>query len=271
MITAYDARMSLISIERSGPVATVWLDRADKRNALDAAMMRALAEALDGLRDDAEARAIVLRGRGPAFSSGIDHTMLVELFQRARTVPFPHLLGEIQEVFHRLERMHRPVIAVMHRACMGMALELAMACDFRIATADCVFGLPEVAFGIIPDVGGTTRMVRLIGEARAKELVMTGKAISAATAERYGLVHEVAADAADADRRLQRLVDRLTAHSPVAVGHAKQLVAASAETDRASSFRLEGIFQEVLLGQPDLAGRFPGALAFIKKEMADPE
>jgi enoyl-CoA hydratase/carnithine racemase len=263
--------MSLISVERSGAVATVWLDRADKRNALDAAMMRALAGALDELRDDGAARVLVLRGRGAAFSSGIDHMLLAELFQRSRSAPFPHLLGELQEVFHRLERMHRPVIAVLHRACMGMALELAMACDFRLATADCVLGLPEVAFGIIPDVGGTTRMVRLIGEARAKELIMTGKAISAATAERYGLVHEVAADAADLDRRVDRLVARLVAHSPVAVGHAKQLVAASAETDRASSFRLEGIFQEVMLGQSDLAQRLPEALAFIKREMAEPE
>ncbi len=263
--------MPLISVERSGAIATVWLDRADKRNALDGELMRALAAALDELRDDSAVRALVLRGRGPAFSSGIDHMLLADLFQRSRTAPFPHLLGELQEVFHRLERMHRPVVAVMHRACMGMALELALACDFRIATADCVLGLPEVAFGIIPDVGGTTRMVRIIGEARAKELIMTGKAITAATAERWGLIHEVATDAADADRRLERLLGYLTAHSPVAVGHAKQLVAASAETDRASSFRLEGIFQEVMLAQPDLAGRLPGALGFVKKAMSEPE
>lgn len=263
--------MALISIEREGPVTTLWLERPEKRNALDAALMRAVAEGLDSIRDDAATRVLVLRGRGPVFSSGIDHNLLVQVFEQSRSAPFPHLHGDLQAVFDRLDRMHRPVVAVLHRACMGMALELALACDLRIATADCVLGLPEVAFGLLPDVGGTTRLTSVVGPARARELILTGKSVTAATAERYGLVNEVASDDADLARRLTRLTARLAAHSPVALGHAKQLIAASADVDRATSLRLEGIFQEVLLAQPDLATRFPAALAFIKKEMADPD
>jgi enoyl-CoA hydratase/carnithine racemase len=249
----------------------LWLDRAEKRNALDAALMRDLAAALDAIRDDGAARVLLLRGRGAVFSSGIDHNLLVEVFQKSRSAPFPHLHADLQAVFDRLERVHRPVVAVLHRVCMGMALELALACDLRVATADCVLGLPEVAFGILPDVGGTTRLVRVVGPARARELILTGKAIRAATAERWGLVNEVATDDADLERRLERLVRRLAAHSPIAIGHAKQLIAASAEVDAQTSLRLEGIFQEVLLAQPDVATRFPAAVAFIKQEMGDPD
>ncbi len=263
--------MSTVTIERQGVTATLWLERPEKRNALDAALMKALAAALDELRDDTSIRVLVLRGRGPIFSSGIDHSLLLDVFQRSRTAPFPHLHADLQSVFDRLERMHRPVVAVLHGACMGMALELALACDLRLATAGCVLGLPEVAFGILPDVGGTTRLVRTVGPARARELILTGKAVRATTAERWGLVNEVATDEQDLARRLDRLLARLGAHPLIALGHAKQLVAASTDADTATSLRLEGIFQEVLLAQPDVATRFPEALAFIKREMADPD
>jgi enoyl-CoA hydratase/carnithine racemase len=167
--------------------------------------------------------------------------------------------------------MEKPVIAALHRTCVGMALELALACDFRIATADAALGLPEIAFGIVPDVGGTTRLVRVVGPQRARELILTGKILSAATAARIGLVEEVAADAADLDLRVARLARRLAAHSPIAVGKAKTLVLQSAELDARASFQLEGTVQEVLMRQPDLAERFASAVQFIREAIAQPE
>jgi len=262
----------LVSIERADSgVATLWLDRADKRNALDGALVRSLSAALDAVRDDAAVRVVVLRGRGPVFSSGIDHSLLLEVFQQSRTVPFLHLHHDLQDAFHRIGRMQKPVIAAMHRACVGMALELALACDFRLATSDCVLGLPEVAFGIVPDVGGTTRLVRLVGEARAKELILTGKLVRAETALGYGMVHEVARDAADLDARVAALAASLAAHPAQAVGFAKTLIAASVEADSATSFRLEGVVQQVLLGHPSLPEHFPRALAFIKAQLQNAE
>jgi enoyl-CoA hydratase/carnithine racemase len=262
----------LVAIDRAeSGVATLWLDRADKRNALDGALMRSIAAALDAVRDDASVRVVVLRGRGPVFSSGIDHGLLLEVFQQSRTVPFVHLHHDLQEVFHRIARMQKPVIAAVHKACVGMALELALACDFRLATTNCVLGLPEVAFGIVPDVGGTTRLVRLVGEARAKEIILTGKLLRAETALRWGMVHEVARDAADLDARVAALASSLAAHPAQAVGFAKTLIAASVEADSATSFRLEGVVQQVLLGQPSLPEHFPRALAFIKSQMQNPE
>jgi enoyl-CoA hydratase/carnithine racemase len=262
---------SLVSLEVAGPIATLWLDRPDKRNALDSALMRDLAATLDQVRDDAAVRVLVLRGRGPVFSSGIDHSLLMEVFQKARSVPFLHLHHDLQETFHRLNRVQKPVVAALHGACAGMALELALAADVRIASQDCVLGLPEIAFGIVPDVGGTTRLVRAVGEPRARELVLTGRLVKARTAERYGLIHEVAEDAADLDRRVARVAERLAGHPPAALGLAKTLVQASAEVDATTSYRFEGVVQQALLAQPDLVSHFPAALAFIKARIADAE
>jgi enoyl-CoA hydratase/carnithine racemase len=261
----------LVHVEIAENVATLWLDRPDKRNALDAALMRSIAGALDEVRDDGAVRVVVLRGRGPVFSSGIDHTFLLEVFQKSRTVPFAHVHHDLQDVFHRLQRMEKPTVAVVHRACVGMALELALACDFRIAAADCALGLPEIAFGIVPDVGGTTRLVRLVGETRARELILTGKIVSAATAERIGLVNEVARDDEELAARVKRTVEALARHPPRAVGLAKTLIAASSESDAATSFRLEGVVQQVLMAQPDLATNFPRAVEWIRARMASPE
>ena len=259
---------SRVQLDRSGPLATLWLDRADKRNALDGATMKELAAALDEVGGDRSVRVVVLRGRGSVFSSGIDHTLLTEVFGATQKSPFLHLHHQLQDVFHRINRLHQPVIVAVHGVCVGMALELALAADIRIASEDCVLGLPEIAFGIVPDVGGTTRLVRAVGEPRARELELTGRMLRAATAERYGLVHEVTANSDALGARALALAEQLVAHSSTALGLAKTLCQASADADSATSFRLEGVFQQTLLAQPDLMTRLPTAIAFIKAQVA---
>lgn len=271
MRTPYTALMPRIQLDRTGPISTLWLDRADKRNALDDATMKELARALDEIGRDRGVRAVVLRGRGPVFSSGIDHTLLMQVFGATEKAPFLHLHHELQDVFHRLNRLHQPVIAALHGMCVGMALELALAADIRIASEDCVLGLPEIAFGIVPDVGGTTRLVRAVGEPRARELILTGRLIKARTAERYGLLHELVPDQATLERRALEVAEQLAAHPPAALGLAKTLCQASAEADAATSFRLEGVIQQALLGQPELLTRFPAAVEFIKAQLASAE
>jgi enoyl-CoA hydratase/carnithine racemase len=260
-----------IQLDRSGPLATLWLDRPDKRNALDGATMKALGAALDEIGADRAVRVVVLRGKGAVFSSGIDHALLAEVLGATQQSPFLHLHHQLQDVFHRMSRLHQPVIAALHGVCVGMALELALAADIRIASEDCILGLPEIAFGIVPDVGGTTRLVRAVGEPRARELILTGRLVRARTAERYGLVHDVVADAAALERRAAAKAELLAAHAPGALGLAKALCQASADAGEATSFRLEGVIQQALLAQPDLMTRFPAALAFIKAQLADPE
>jgi len=262
--------MSRIQLERTGGLATLWLDRADKRNALDSAAMNQLAAALDELGADRSVRVVVLRGRGSVFSAGIDHALLAEVFGATTQTPFLHLHHQLQNVFDRMNRLHQPVIAVLHGACVGMALELALAADIRIASADCVLGLPEIAFGLVPDVGGTTRLVRAVGEPRARELILSGRLIRAATAERYGLIHEVCADAAALEQCVTERVAQLSAHPQTALGLAKTLCQASADSSTATSFRLEGVVQQALLGQPDLMKQFAVALAFIRAQVENP-
>jgi enoyl-CoA hydratase/carnithine racemase len=260
--------MQRIQLERTGPVATLWLDRPDKRNAMDAAVMKELASAFDTVGGDRDIRVVVLRGKGPIFSSGIDHTLLAEVFGATQHAPWLHLHHQLQDVFHKMTRLHQPVIAALHGVCVGMAFELALAADLRIASEDCVLGLPEIVFGLVPDVGGTTRLVRAVGEPRARELVLTGRLVKARTAERYGMIHEVAADL---DARIKARVDQLVAHPSAALGLAKTLCQASGDADTATSFRLEGVVQQVLLAQPDLLTRFPAAVEFIKAQIAAAE
>lgn len=259
--------MHRIQLERTGPIATLWLDRADKRNAIDRATVDQLGAALDELAVDRAARVVVLRGRGPAFSSGIDHAMLAEVFAATQHAPFLHLHHQLQDVFDKIARLQQPVIAALHGACVGMGLELALAADIRIASEDCILGLPEIAFGIVPDVGGTTRLVRAVGEPRARELILTGRMIRARAAERIGLVHSAAADL---DGVVAQRAALLAGHAPVALGLAKALCQASADAGTSTSFRLEGVVQQALFGQPDVASRFPAAVAFIKSQLANP-
>jgi len=260
--------MARIQLERTEGVATLWLDRPDKRNALDGEAMRELGAALDECGSDRRVRVVVIRGRGPIFSSGIDHSLLAEVFGATSQAPFLHLHHQLQDTFHKMSRLHQPVIVATHGACIGMALELALAADIRIASEDCVLGLPEIAFGLVPDVGGTTRLVRAVGEPRARELVLTGRVVKARTAERIGLVHEVVADL---DAAVGKRVAQLVQHPQAALGLAKTLCQAAGEIDQTTSFRIEGIAQQALLAQPDLLQRFPAALAFIKAQVAAAE
>jgi enoyl-CoA hydratase/carnithine racemase len=260
-----------IQLERADTIATIWLDRADKRNAMDRAVVQELTAALEAIGGDRGVRVVILRGRGPVFSSGIDHALLADVLQTARTAPFSHVHHQLQDVFHRLARLQQPVIAALHGICIGMAFELALAADIRIASEDCIVGLPEIAFGIVPDVGGTTRLVRAAGEPRARELILTGRLLRARTAERYGLVHEVAPTPDELAGRAASRAAHLAALSPAALGLAKTLCQASAETGGATSFRLEGVVQEALIAQPDLAARLPAGVAFIKAQLAAAE
>ncbi len=263
--------MTALHVDRDGAITTVWLAREAKRNALDGDLMRAFAAAVDEIATDPACRVLIIRGKGSVFSSGIDHALLLEVFQASQRAPFMHLVHQLQETFHRLSRLQKPVIAALHGACVGMALELALAADIRIATADCVLGLPEIAFGLVPDVGGTTRLIRTVGEARARELILTGRLVKGKTAAGYGLVHDVVADHAALDAMVKARAEALAVHPPLAMGLAKTLCAVSADTSSATSFRIEGLVQQTLITQPELATQLAKAVAFIKAQVAAAE
>jgi enoyl-CoA hydratase/carnithine racemase len=139
--------------------------------------------------------------------------------------------------------MAKPVVCQIHHTCVGGALEVALGCDLRIASSDSKFGLPEVKFGIIPDVGGSTRLPAVVGLGRAKELIMTARTIDAAEAERIGLINRVVAPD-ELEAATQALVDELLANSHVAVGRAKRVIDASARPALAQTLEMEVAVQE---------------------------
>jgi enoyl-CoA hydratase/carnithine racemase len=233
--------MSIVFTEDRGAVRHVVLNRPEKRNAMNQELLRALGQALREAAADPDVHCVVLRGEGPVFSAGVD---LVELADSANR---PGMLRPFRQVFlecaNLCEEMAKPVVCQIHRTCVGGALEVALGCDLRIASSDASLGLPEVKFGIIPDVGGSTRLPAVVGLGRAKELIMTARLIDAAEAERIGLVNRVVAPD-ELERATQALVDELLANSHVAVGRAKRVIDASARPTIAQSLEMEVSVQE---------------------------
>jgi enoyl-CoA hydratase/carnithine racemase len=241
---------SLVVTRRERALLYVGLARPEKRNALHRELLQALVEAVGAAEGDPEVRAIVLYGEGPVFSAGVDFGMLAGDLGPEGRLPFRTVVAGMQAALSRLETIEKPIIAAMHRYVPGLALELALACDFRIATTDCELGLPEVKLGLVPDVGGTTRLVRTVGYPRAKELVLTGRMIRADEALAIGLVHRTAAPGEHLAAAAQ-LGDELAANAPLAVGLGKRLVDLAATLDKASSLEVELLTQSVLIRSED--------------------
>ena len=251
--------MSLVLTEQRDGVRHVVLNRPEKRNAFHADLVLAVGAALRAAADDPDTHCVVLRGEGPMFSSGMDLGALADLGSRPEALrPFRRACIEAWNI---AEAMEKPVVAQLHGACIGGALELALACDLRVAAEGTVLGIPEVRLGLIPDVGGSSRLPQVVGLGRAKELVMTGRMIDAAEAERIGLVNRVAA-AEELEAATQGLVDELLACAPVAVGLAKRVLDASARPALAATLELEVALQERCAHTADFA---EGARALAEK------
>lgn len=240
---------STIGIEDRGAARHLVLNRPEKRNAMNREMLLALRAALRDAAADPVVHCVLLRGEGPVFSAGAD---LAELALAAGGPgrPWRQLFLDCANA---CEEMTKPVVCRLHGLCLGGALEVALACDLRIATSDTRLGLPEVRYGVIPDVGGSTRLPALVGVGRAKDLIMTARMIGAHEAEGIGLVNRVVA-ADQLERATQQLVDELLANSPVAVGRAKRVIDASARPALASTLELEVAVQEYCLAAAQRAG-----------------
>ncbi len=241
----------LIRTERRGVVFEISFNRPDKRNAINWEMWQGLDAAISEAEKTSGLRAIILRGEGSGFCAGIDVTSFLGMNERFgdnwRGNLFP-LTAAYQAVCNHVERCSLPVIVLLHGYCLGLGFELALACDMRIAAEGTKLGLPETRLGIIPDVGGTTRLARLVGVARAKELVMTGRTFETDYAERWGMVNAVV----PADQLAVQgaaLVEELAQAAPLAVSHAKRVLNDLADVER--GLQLEGWAQNQLIASED--------------------
>jgi enoyl-CoA hydratase/carnithine racemase len=233
--------VSIVETEDRGAVRHIVLNRPEKRNAMNQQLLLALGEALREAAADPSVHCVVLRGEGPVFSAGVD------LGELMASTGQPGMLRPFREVFlecaNRCEEMAKPVICQIHRTCVGGALEVALGCDLRIASSDAQLGLPEVKFGIIPDVGGSTRLPAVVGLGRAKELIMTARTIDAQEAHRIGLLNRVV-EPEELEDATAELIDELLANSPIAVGRAKRVLDASARPALAQTLEMEVAVQE---------------------------
>ncbi|HUA11246.1 MAG TPA: enoyl-CoA hydratase/isomerase family protein [Solirubrobacteraceae bacterium] len=236
--------MSTVTSEDVGVVRHVVLARPEKRNAMNGELLAELGELLGDAAGDPSVHLVVLRGEGPVFSAGVD---LVELGESTGDVA---QLRTFREVFLRCanlcESMSKPVVCQIHGACFGGALEVALGCDLRVATADAKLGLPEVRFGIIPDVGGSARLPAVVGVGRAKDLILTARTIDGVEAERIGLVNRVV-EAAQIEVATEELVEEVLANPHLATGRAKHVIDAAARPALAQSLELEIATQEFLV------------------------
>jgi enoyl-CoA hydratase/carnithine racemase len=233
--------MTLVTTENRGAVRHVVLNRPEKRNAMNQALLLELADALSEAGSDPSVHCVVLRGEGRVFSAGVD------LGELASFADDPSVLRPFRGVFldcaNLCESMPKPVVCQIHHTCVGGALEVALGCDLRVASEGSQFGLPEVRFGIIPDVGGSSRLPAVVGLGRAKELIMTAGMIDASEAHRIGLVNRVV-PAEELEAATQALADELLANSHVAVGRAKLVMDASARPTLSRTLEMEVAVQE---------------------------
>jgi enoyl-CoA hydratase/carnithine racemase len=236
--------MPLVETEDRGRVRWVILNRPEKRNAFHLELVAATGTALRGAADDPAVRCVVLRGAGPVFSAGMDLATLASLpaFPEAGR-PFRRAC---LEAWNAAEEMPKPVIAQIHGACLGGAMELALACDLRVLAEDAVMGMPEVRMGLVPDVGGSSRLPQVVGLGRAKDLVLTGRTVGAAEAERIGLANRVV-PADQLQAATAALAEELQKGAPVAVGLAKRLLDASARPALSSTLEMEVMAQEACI------------------------
>ena len=223
----------LVEVRREGAVAVLTFRREEKLNAISTAVERALGAALDD-PDVRGARCVVITGGERAFSAGADVTEMRDMDPAAILAYYRDTGG----VYERVARLPQPTIAAIAGYCLGGGFELATATDFRVADAGATFGLPEVNIGIVPSSGGTLRLTRLLGTARAKELILLGERFGAEHARSIGLVTEVTPPGESLPRALA-LAERLAAQPPLAVSVAKELVDAVPDSSAEAVLALE--------------------------------
>lgn len=209
-----------LTVRVENRVAVLTLNRPDRLNALSTELADTLAATLESLRANEDVRALVVTGAGRAFSAGAD---LTEIEACATAYEFRAFVEGLTTVFGELERFPKPSVAAIHGFAFGGGLELALACDLRVAERGARLGLPEAKLGVLPGAGGTQRLPRLVPLGIAKEMILTGEPITAERAHQVGLVNELA-DPGEVLTAARALAGRLAAGSPLALAAGKRLV-----------------------------------------------
>ena len=226
----------VLSIERTKAVATVWLDRAEARNAMGEELWRDLPRAMQTVGQDAEVRVVVVAAKGPHFSVGLDLKALgggilsgggekPSGAAGARAARSEVL--RLQAAITAVAECPKPVIAAVHGYCIGAGVDLIAACDIRLASADAIFSVREAKVAIVADLGSLQRLPSIIGAGHVAELAYTGKDITAQRAKEIGLVNDVTTGAAGVFEMAHELAEEIAANSPLAVQGTKAVLSSN--------------------------------------------
>ncbi len=238
-------------------IATITIDRPEKRNALNAAVRREIVQALDELRGVQDARVVVFTGAGEqAFVAGADVAEFA-----ARTPEQQAAAMQGRSAYEEIAAFPRPTIAMIRGYALGGGCELALACDLRVAARSARLGQPEIRLGLIPGGGGTQRLPRLVGYGQALRLILSGEPVDAEEAARIGLV-EVLVDDGELEARTRALAAAMAAHSPATLELAKLGVRAALERPLSEGLALE---RELFLRAFASEDGVEGVRAFLEK------
>jgi enoyl-CoA hydratase/3-hydroxyacyl-CoA dehydrogenase len=251
-----------VKVEREESVLWIILNRPHRLNAFNDVLMEELADALDTAEKDPSVRCVVITGEGDrSFSAGADVTM----FPKATPVKAEEFSRMGQKVFSKIEEMSKPVIAAINGFALGGGLELALACDFRIAAEHAELGSPEINLGLIPGWGGTQRLARIVGLAKAKEMVMLGNRLKAEEALKIGLVHKVVHFEKLRDE-VRELAKKLSEGPPVALKYAKFALNFGSQVPLDAGLRIESGLMALTFSTEDLK---EGVEAFMSRRKAE--
>jgi enoyl-CoA hydratase/3-hydroxyacyl-CoA dehydrogenase len=252
------SRYDTITIKKEDHIAWITLNLPHRLNAFTMEMIDELVAAIDELELDKDVRCVVITGAGDrAFSIGADITTFTDVTPTTA----PDISARGQELTRKIEASSKPYIAAINGYCLGGGLELALACDFRIAAEHAELGTPEIKLGIIPGWGGTQRLARLIGLAKAKELIMLGEHVSAEEALKLSLVHKVV----PRDKLMEEakaLAKKLAEGPPVALKYAKYALNFGSQTSLDIGLKIESEALGIIASTKDVV---EGISAFFEK------
>lgn len=249
-----------IILSKEKHIATIALNRPEQMNAMNLEMFEELETAQKEIKDDADVRALVITGKGKAFCSGADFS-LVSFLSKLGSKEFMETLRYLQSVVTMIEEMEKPVIAAINGFALGGGLDLALACDLRLAVEGAKMGEQYVKVGIMPDLGGTQRLPRLVGLARAKEMIFLGDMIDAEEGKKIGIINRVfRRDEFEAGTTA--MAQRLADGPSVAIGLAKKAINEGCVRDTRSGLELEVYGQHLCMQTADVQ---EGIAAFNEK------
>jgi enoyl-CoA hydratase/3-hydroxyacyl-CoA dehydrogenase len=246
-----------VKLEVGDGIATITMNRPEAMNALNEKSLRELKEAVAKVRDDPTVRVVIIMGEGPAFVAGAD----IRAMMAKNQIEAREFTRFGSGVMSDIERLDKPVIAAINGFALGGGLELALACDIRLASTEARMGFPEVGLGIFPGFGGTQRVTRLVGKGRACELIFTGDQVSAEEAASMGLVNRVVSPQ-ELMAEARQLAKRIARQGPVAVGRAKTAINQALQTGLDAGLAFEAEAVALTFGTED---QNEGMTAFLER------